>query len=380
MSESFLPPLSSCGRGSNVLEGLSFYFRRDHVLSDRVKFTVAVHGGRMLAIRELAQVKLADPRDEAIPVDSISLLFIRECVALGTIVDPEPFRIGRPRDAFIPFTPTVRTDGSTRGRPVLTPLTRDQEQALVAGADKFRPNWEKLRRIYPCLSEMSSLEIMHRWGALCAENRAELGRDVNLINQDEEEGDSDNVVDDRVQVDETEGRAHIPSSSSNVLTVPSSSSHRSARSTSSLEIDAIPASSSFPMGASVSAAHDAAEEIADDADGVPRARSRSPRRPSTVNPFTLAASNPSGRNNGQPAICPSRGPDTSLARTAANTGRACWTDDEKKLLLAGYQLYGSSWEDIRAEYSVLRKYSGVQLKDKFRAVYGSRAPPGHRKT
>jgi hypothetical protein len=65
----------------------------------------------MIAIRELAQVKLADPLDEAIPIGSIPLTFLRECVALGIIVDTVSFRISRPREALFPFTPSERNGG-----------------------------------------------------------------------------------------------------------------------------------------------------------------------------------------------------------------------------------------------------------------------------
>lgn len=53
--------------------------------------------------------------------------------------------------------------------------------------------------------------------------------------------------------------------------------------------------------------------------------------------------------------------------------RKTWSQEQVADLKAGFQRFGTSWERIRKEYRSLEQFTGVQLKDKHRATFGSRA-------
>ena len=54
------------------------------------------------------------------------------------------------------------------------------------------------------------------------------------------------------------------------------------------------------------------------------------------------------------------------------SGRRRWTQEETEVLKRAYDKYPGQWERMRKEFSVLRSFTGVQLKDKWRATYGER--------
>jgi hypothetical protein len=56
--------------------------------------------------------------------------------------------------------------------------------------------------------------------------------------------------------------------------------------------------------------------------------------------------------------------------------RAVWTEEETRLLGVAYLAYPGEWERMRRNYEPLRRFSGMQLKDKYRATFGNRARRG----
>ncbi len=55
--------------------------------------------------------------------------------------------------------------------------------------------------------------------------------------------------------------------------------------------------------------------------------------------------------------------------------RAKWTEEQTAALESAAQVYENSWEEIRRRIPLLSGFTGVQLKDKYRATFGSRAKP-----
>lgn len=79
------------------------------------------------------------------------------------------------------------------------------------------------------------------------------------------------------------------------------------------------------------------------------------------------------------AVVPSSRPEAQNNRPVTPPGmytlnlgpikpRASWTAEQVEDLTAGYSRYGSSWERIRKVYPRLQQYTGMQLKDKYRAI------------
>jgi hypothetical protein len=53
--------------------------------------------------------------------------------------------------------------------------------------------------------------------------------------------------------------------------------------------------------------------------------------------------------------------------------RMTWNKLQVADLRTAYQRFGSQWERMRKEYPSLREFTGVQIKDKYRATFGNRA-------
>ena len=95
-----LPPLSSCDNpdGRDLFKNMSFFFSARHPMYDRVRLIVTSHGGLMVALRDLALIRLVDPGDEFIPAGSLSLEYLRESIMSNHVVDSDGFIIGAPGD------------------------------------------------------------------------------------------------------------------------------------------------------------------------------------------------------------------------------------------------------------------------------------------
>ena len=91
---------------------------------------------------------------------------------------------------------------------------------------------------------------------------------------------------------------------------------------------------------------------------VPPTRVRSPTRSTSV-------------ARPEQSVSPARGADRLPG--ILQKPRASWVPDEVEDLRRAVAVYGTSWESIRKKYQSLKKYSGVQLKDKWRVIGGNRA-------
>lgn len=54
--------------------------------------------------------------------------------------------------------------------------------------------------------------------------------------------------------------------------------------------------------------------------------------------------------------------------TRTLNSRSRWTVEQVKDLREGHERLGSQWEKIRSSFPSLRGFSGMQLKDKYRAI------------
>lgn len=110
-----------------------------------------------------------------------------------------------------------------------------------------------------------------------------------------------------------------------------------------------------------------AENSESESEPAVRPRSRSPRR---------SPSPDEGQRPRVPASSSNSGPIlTAISRSGADElrERMKWSAEEEALLEAGHRRYGPKWAKIRVSDARLRRFTGVQLKDKFRARFGSRA-------
>jgi hypothetical protein len=63
----------------------------------------------------------------------------------------------------------------------------------------------------------------------------------------------------------------------------------------------------------------------------------------------------------------------SRSPSASNPSRMRWSADETDALEEGFRRFPHQWENIRRHSSILCRFSGVQLKDKWRGTFGARA-------
>ena len=222
-----------------------FYFPSSHSLYEKVRFIVHMHGGEMVALRELAHLSLVDPTSSRIPPGSVSIGFLKACVELGFYCDPEDFMLERVRPLPRPLSSSPAEDG---------------ERATTA-----------------------------------------------------------DIVDNYIGEDFPErSRPSEEPLGSGVLFVP--------------------------------------------AEVVARERSRSPRA------ALLSLDGASPAESTVETARPKRG------RPPVGE-RARWTEEQTAALESAAQVYENSWEEIRRRIPLLSGFTGVQLKDKYRATFGSRAKP-----
>lgn len=73
------------------------------------------------------------------------------------------------------------------------------------------------------------------------------------------------------------------------------------------------------------------------------------------------------------SVSPRQSTSSGLVLNPGQRQRKTWSQDQVADLKAGFQRFGSSWERIRKEYKSLEQFTGMQLKDKHRATFGTRA-------
>jgi hypothetical protein len=76
-AQEMLPSLSACDTPTEVFSGITFHFDSRHALYERVRFIITSHGGVMVALRDLAAIRLADHEDDWVRPGSTSLSLLR---------------------------------------------------------------------------------------------------------------------------------------------------------------------------------------------------------------------------------------------------------------------------------------------------------------
>lgn len=59
------------------------------------------------------------------------------------------------------------------------------------------------------------------------------------------------------------------------------------------------------------------------------------------------------------------------------TSRRTWNPDQVDALKRAYARLGNQWEQMRKDYPELRSFTGMQIKDKYRATFGERRTSNH---
>jgi hypothetical protein len=96
--------------------------------------------------------------------------------------------------------------------------------------------------------------------------------------------------------------------------------------------------------------------------------------PKRFQPTVVAASGFGNRPSSLPRAEPqSRSGVPGLYGKTLLTKRMKWSNEEVEQLRIASEQYPYQWEEMRRNFPMLHKFTGVQLKDKFRATFGSRS-------
>ena len=119
-----------------------------------------------------------------------------------------------------------------------------------------------------------------------------------------------------------------------------------------------------------------------DAESFHTTREESSEQHRTFHPRVVAGSGFARRNDNHevsPKVPPRpRSPTKSpqAARTSTSPPRASrirWTEAEIEQLGEGVRRFGKQWREIQQHYPKLKRFTNVQLKDKYRTAFGSRS-------
>ena len=95
-----------------------------------------------------------------------------------------------------------------------------------------------------------------------------------------------------------------------------------------------------------------------------------------LHPTVVAGSGFGSRNSAIPSVAPliTEGSSNSINSIIQPflPKRLKWTDIQKEILKNAYDKYPNQWEVIRTNFPELNEFTGVQIKDKYRATFGSR--------
>lgn len=91
ITEASLPDPADYVKQTDLFTGISFHFDPTHSLYELVRFIVWRAGGKMVGLRELAVVKLADPSAACVRVGSHGIAFLTGSICIGQMLDPDEF-------------------------------------------------------------------------------------------------------------------------------------------------------------------------------------------------------------------------------------------------------------------------------------------------